>query len=188
MSCLTLSPHRHLGLPCDLLFREFHLNIFLTVLVSGILCTWPYQLSLWALIQLTIFLCFIILSNSSLVLILHIWFSFVGPNILLEIFLSKDHQFLNCSFFQHPRLFLLIQNFYRQWRISFPFELHTIKAFSSSSKIKDINTVIVSNKSELNILRSLKREASTAVRYEKDGCQSLQSIMQASVWLEMWKR
>ena len=29
------------------------------------------------------------LSNSSLVLTLHIWFSFVGPNILLKIFLSK---------------------------------------------------------------------------------------------------
>jgi len=80
-----------LGLPCDLLVRGFHLNIFLTVLVSGILCTWPNQLSLWALIQLTIFLCFINLSSSSLVLILHIWFSFVGPNILLKIFLSKTN-------------------------------------------------------------------------------------------------
>jgi hypothetical protein len=27
-----------LGLPCDLLVRAFQLNIFLTVLVSGILC------------------------------------------------------------------------------------------------------------------------------------------------------
>ena len=33
------------------------------------------------------------LSNSSLVLILHIWFSFVGPNILLKIFLSKTSNF-----------------------------------------------------------------------------------------------
>jgi len=61
-----------LGLPCDLLVRGFHLNIFLTVLVSGILCTWPNQLSLWALIQLTVFLCFINLSSSSLFLILRI--------------------------------------------------------------------------------------------------------------------
>jgi len=53
-----LSSHLYLGLPCDLLIRGFHLNIFLTVLVSGILCTWPIQLSLWALIQLTTFLCF----------------------------------------------------------------------------------------------------------------------------------
>jgi hypothetical protein len=28
-----------LGFPCDLLVRGFQLNIFLTVLVSGILCT-----------------------------------------------------------------------------------------------------------------------------------------------------
>jgi hypothetical protein len=35
-----------LGLPCDLLVRGFQLNIFLTVLESGILCTWPNQLSL----------------------------------------------------------------------------------------------------------------------------------------------
>ena len=49
MSCLMLSSHLYLGLPCDLLVRGFQLNIFLTVLVSGILCTWPNQLSLWAL-------------------------------------------------------------------------------------------------------------------------------------------
>ena len=30
MSCLTLSSHLYLGLPCDLLVRGFHLNIFLT--------------------------------------------------------------------------------------------------------------------------------------------------------------
>jgi hypothetical protein len=36
-----------LGFPCDLLLRGFQLNIFLTVLVSGIFCTWPNQLSLW---------------------------------------------------------------------------------------------------------------------------------------------
>jgi len=65
MSCLTLFSHLYLGLPCDLLVRGFHLNIFLIVLVSGILCTWPNQLSLWALTWLTIFLCFISLSNYS---------------------------------------------------------------------------------------------------------------------------
>ena len=93
MSCLTSSSHRYLGLPCDLLVRGFHLNTFLTVLVSGILCAWPKQRSLWALIYLIIFLCFISSSNSSLVLILHIWFPFVGPNILLKIFLSKTSNF-----------------------------------------------------------------------------------------------
>ena len=68
MSCLILSSHLYLGLPCDLLVRGFQLNIFLTVLVSGILCIWPNQLSLWALMWLIILLCFISLSNSSLVL------------------------------------------------------------------------------------------------------------------------
>jgi hypothetical protein len=31
MSCLMLSSHLYLGLPCDLLVRGFQLNIFLTV-------------------------------------------------------------------------------------------------------------------------------------------------------------
>jgi hypothetical protein len=35
---LLLSSHLCLGLSCDLLVRGFQLNIFLTVLVSGILC------------------------------------------------------------------------------------------------------------------------------------------------------
>src|SRR5215510_9537838 len=94
-----LSSHLYLGLPCDLLIRGFHLNIFLTVLVSGILCTWPNQLSLWVLIYITIFLCFINSFSSSFVLILHIWFSFVGPNILLTIFLSKTRSFWIVDFF-----------------------------------------------------------------------------------------
>ena len=50
ISCFTLSSHLYWGLPCDLLVRGSQLNIYLTVLVSGILCTWPKQLSLWALI------------------------------------------------------------------------------------------------------------------------------------------
>ena len=99
MSCLTLSAHWYLGFPRDLLVRGFHLNIFLTVLVSGILSTWPNQLRLWTLIWLSILLCFISLSNSSLVLILHIWFSFVCPSILLKIFLSKMKNFLIMSSF-----------------------------------------------------------------------------------------
>ena len=39
-----LSSHLYLYLPCDLLIRGFPLNVFLTVLVSGILCTCPNQL------------------------------------------------------------------------------------------------------------------------------------------------
>ena len=88
-SCMMLSSHLYLGLPLGLVVKGFHLSIFLAALVSGILCIWPNQLSLWALMWLTTFSCFISLSSSSLFLILHIWFSFVGPNIPLTIFLSK---------------------------------------------------------------------------------------------------
>ena len=37
-----LSSHLYLGLPCDLLVRGFQLNIFLTVLVSGISVVYYY--------------------------------------------------------------------------------------------------------------------------------------------------
>ena len=45
IACLMLSSHLYLCLSRDLLVRGFQLNIFLTVLVSGIHCTWPNQLS-----------------------------------------------------------------------------------------------------------------------------------------------
>ena len=48
---MMLSSHLCLGLPLGLVVKGFHLNIFLAGLVSGILCTWPNQLSLWALIE-----------------------------------------------------------------------------------------------------------------------------------------
>ena len=48
-SCMMLSSHLYLGLPLGLVVKGFHLNIFLAGLASGILCIWPNQLSLWAL-------------------------------------------------------------------------------------------------------------------------------------------
>ena len=45
MSCLMLSSHLYLCLPCDILVRGFQLNIFLTILVSGILCKCVKQLA-----------------------------------------------------------------------------------------------------------------------------------------------
>jgi hypothetical protein len=59
MSCLTLSSQLLLGLPCNRIVIGFHLYIFLTILSSEILCTYPNQLNLWALIWLIILLCFI---------------------------------------------------------------------------------------------------------------------------------
>ena len=101
ISCLMLSSHLYFGLPFDLLVRGFHLNIFLTVLVSGILCTWPNQFSLWALVQLTIYFVLSIYLVLHCVLIPHILFSFVGPNIL-KIALWKNNSFwIMVSFSTH---------------------------------------------------------------------------------------
>jgi len=63
LSCIILSSHLCMGLPLDRAVRVVQLNIFLNVLESGILCTWPNQLSLRALMWLIIFWCFISLSN-----------------------------------------------------------------------------------------------------------------------------
>jgi hypothetical protein len=57
---------------------------------------------------------FISLSNSLLVLTLNIWFYFVGPNILLKIFLSKTNNFLIMAFLipmflRHKSLLVLLQ-------------------------------------------------------------------------------
>jgi hypothetical protein len=52
MYCLTLLSHLLLDLPCNLVVIGFHLYIFLTILLSDILCTCPNQLSHWALIWL----------------------------------------------------------------------------------------------------------------------------------------
>ena len=49
-SFLTSSSHRDLGLPAGLLVGGFHLYIFPTIFVSGILFMFPNQLNLWALI------------------------------------------------------------------------------------------------------------------------------------------
>ena len=48
-SFLTSSSHRDLGLPTGLPVNDFHLCIFFTILVSGILFMCPNQLNLWAL-------------------------------------------------------------------------------------------------------------------------------------------
>ena len=62
---MTLSSHPYLGLLLGLVVKGFHLNIFLAVLASGILCILPNQLSLWALMWLTIFSCFISFNTDS---------------------------------------------------------------------------------------------------------------------------
>ena len=74
-----------LGLPTGLLVNGFHLYIFCTILVSGILFVCPNQLNLCALTQFIMFRCFISSSNSLLVLILQLpFFSLAGPDIFLN--------------------------------------------------------------------------------------------------------
>jgi hypothetical protein len=48
-SFMTSSYHRDIDLPTGLLVNGFHLYIFFTILVSGILFMCPNQLNLWAL-------------------------------------------------------------------------------------------------------------------------------------------
>ena len=79
-SSLMSSSHLNLGLPFGLVACGFHLKILLTTLSSGILSTFPTQLSLLLLMCLTIFSWLIRFSNSSFVFCLHSPFVFcVGP-------------------------------------------------------------------------------------------------------------
>jgi len=103
ISCIILSSHLCLSLPLDRAVRGVQLNI-LTVLESGILCMWLNQLRVRALMWLIIFWCFISLSNSSLVLFLHNWFSLVGPNIFRRIFPSN----INTFWFEDSRSLLVL--------------------------------------------------------------------------------
>jgi len=52
---MVLSSHLCLGLPLGLVVKGFHLNIFLAALVSGVLCAWPNQLSLWVFFYIKTF-------------------------------------------------------------------------------------------------------------------------------------
>jgi len=80
--------HLSLGRPLRLLPSNFPSKIFFTDLVSFILLTCPSRSSLRIFITVTISWDLYLILNSSLVLILHCPFSFVGPYILLSIFLS----------------------------------------------------------------------------------------------------
>jgi hypothetical protein len=121
MSCLTLSSHLLLGLPCNISVMGFYLYIFLTILLSDILCTCPNQLNLWALIWLIMLLCFIKWSNSSLVLILHVpSSSFLCPNILLEkqhALVTKIDVHLKRNSDENRRIleFFHLPSFYSAW-------------------------------------------------------------------------
>ena len=64
-------------------------KIFLGILSSSILFTWPNQLILCPFIHFTIFSPLLISSSSRFVLRIHFPFSYLAPHILLNISLSK---------------------------------------------------------------------------------------------------
>jgi hypothetical protein len=96
---MMLSSHLYLCLPLGLVVKGFHLNIFLVALASGILCIWPNQLSLWTLMQFTIFSCFISLSNSSLFLILHIIITIII--IFQQLNVGRDGSVAKANQYRH---------------------------------------------------------------------------------------
>lgn len=93
-SSTTSSSHLLLGLPWALVPKGFHLYIRLTNLSSGSLCTCPNHLNLCAWIKLIMFWFLIILYSSLFLLSLQVpSISFIGPYILLNIFLSNTSSF-----------------------------------------------------------------------------------------------
>ena len=80
--------HLFLGLPLLLVLSSSWVKIFLGIL-SSILSRWPNQLILCPFIHFTRFSPFLISSSSRFVRLFHSLFPYLGPYILLNIFLSK---------------------------------------------------------------------------------------------------
>ena len=72
-------------------------KIFLGILSSSILSRWPNQITLCPFTPFTIFTPLLFSSSSRFVLLFHSPFSYLGPYILLNIFLSKTRT--ACSYF-----------------------------------------------------------------------------------------
>ena len=88
-SLSTSSFHLFLGLPLLLVPSSSWVKIFLGILSSSILSRWHNQLILCPFIHFTIFSPLLITYSSRFVWLLHSPFSYLGPYILLNIFLSK---------------------------------------------------------------------------------------------------
>jgi len=88
-SLSTSSLHPFLGLPLRLVPSSSWVKIFLVILSSSILSRWPSQLILCPFIHFTIFSPLLNSFISRFVLLFHSPSSYLGPYILLNIFLSK---------------------------------------------------------------------------------------------------
>ena len=87
-SLSTSSFHLFLGLPLLLVPSSSWLKIFLGILSSSIISKWPNQLILCPFNHFTVFSPLLISSSSRFVRLFHSPFSYLGPYILLNIFLS----------------------------------------------------------------------------------------------------
>ena len=96
-SLCTSSFHPFLGLPLLLDPSSSWVKIFLGILSSSILFRWPNQLILCPFIHFTIFSPLLISSSSRFVWLFYSPFSYLGPYVFLNIFLSKISG--ACSFF-----------------------------------------------------------------------------------------
>ena len=88
-SLSTSSLHPFLGLPLRLVPSSSWVKIFSGILSSSILSRWPNQLILCPFIHFTIFSPLFNSSSSQFVVLFHSSSSYLGPYILLNIFLSK---------------------------------------------------------------------------------------------------
>ena len=88
-SLSTSSFHLFLGLSFLLVPSSSWVKIFLGILSSSILSRWPSQLILCPFIHITIFYPLVISSSSRFFRLFHSPFSYLGPYIFLNIFLSK---------------------------------------------------------------------------------------------------
>ena len=88
-SSSTSSFHLFLGLPLLLVSFSSWVKMFLDILSSSILSRWPNQLILCPFIHFTIFSPLLIFYSSRFVRFFHFPFSYLGPYIPLNIFLSK---------------------------------------------------------------------------------------------------
>ena len=88
-SLSTSSFHLLLGRPLLLVSSSPWVKIFWGIVSSSILSRWPIRLILWQFTHFTIFSPLLISSSSRFVRLYHSPFSYLGPYILLNIFLSN---------------------------------------------------------------------------------------------------
>ena len=120
--------HLFLGLPLLLVPSSSWVKIFLGILSSSILSRWPNQLILYPFIHFTVLSPLLISSSSRFARLFHSPFSYLGPYIFLNIFLSKISRACS-SFFVNVHAFApydILTNIHQHYNCLFIKELNTI--------------------------------------------------------------